>query len=119
MIYHFEFNIFPLTKDNEKIMNKQGKFYLSKKNKSYEQELKWLALKQLPKDFKILTKNLTVDIWFFFPDLRRRDVFNYTKSFCDAMTGILWKDDSQIETGRVYKCYLNIPRIILQVQEEQ
>lgn len=34
----------------------------------------------------------------FFPNLRKRDVGNYRKLACDAMTGICYADDAQLQS---------------------
>lgn len=39
----------------------------------------------------------------FFPDRRRRDAVNISKMVCDAMSGLVMDDDSQIEDERWIK----------------
>jgi len=39
---------------------------------------------------------LEMEVTFTFPDNHRRDIDNYLKGTLDALTGILYKDDSQI-----------------------
>lgn len=53
---------------------------------------------------------------FFFPDARRRDIDNYKKALYDALSGIIWQDDSQIwdETTRKVISRHN-PRIEIEV----
>lgn len=46
---------------------------------------------------------LTVEIELFFADKRRRDWDNWHKLSMDALTGIVWKDDSQIIQATVKK----------------
>lgn len=38
---------------------------------------------------------LAVEVYLFFPDNRKRDLDNI-KGLLDAMSGVLWEDDSQI-----------------------
>ena len=38
-----------------------------------------------------------VEVEFHFKDNRRRDVDDYLKILLDALTGVVWVDDSQIE----------------------
>ena len=102
-IYRFNYDVYPLTKDNEKIRNRFGRYFLSRKFKQFEAEIKYLTIQQLPKGWTVPDKPVVVNIVFVFRDNRRRDVFNYTKSFCDALNGVLWKDDSLIKEGSVRK----------------
>lgn len=41
--------------------------------------------------------DITIEINYIFPDKRRRDVTNYDKSPIDALTGIAYHDDCQIQ----------------------
>ena len=40
----------------------------------------------------------TFQVWM--PDRRRRDMINYAKLLCDALSGIVYEDDSQITHAR-------------------
>lgn len=42
-----------------------------------------------------------VTIWAHFPDARRRDIDNIAKSCLDGMIGVLFGDDSQVDSLRV------------------
>lgn len=71
----------------------------------------WEAKAQYNKE--PVTENTEVRFDLFFPDKRRRDGDNI-KALIDAMTGILWKDDSLIEAHMVRKHVDKInPRIII------
>lgn len=53
----------------------------------------WEAKSQIKRDpFK---GDITVEIYLFFPDNRKRDIDNI-KGLIDALTGVCWEDDSQI-----------------------
>ena len=41
------------------------------------------------------------------------DFDNLMKLYCDALNGILWKDDKQIVDGRCIKCYGEKPAVII------
>lgn len=58
-----------------------------------------------------LKNDLAVQIFLFFPDNRKRDLDNI-KGLLDAMTGVLWLDDSQIVDLHIrkYVCKEN-PRV--------
>lgn len=45
----------------------------------------------------------------------RPDHDNYSKSICDALTGIVWEDDSQICRSLIVKEYAECPGIIAEV----
>lgn len=101
----FRFDIVPITKDNVKIMGKQGRFFLPAKWKNYERELQTQFLATTSGKFQVIEDELDVEIDFFFADKRKRDVLNYTKSFCDAFNGFIWKDDSLIRKATVTRFY--------------
>jgi crossover junction endodeoxyribonuclease RusA len=63
---------------------------------SYERQ----ARKQY--DCELLEWELTVSIDLYFGDKRKRDWDNWNKLSTDALTGIVWVDDSQIKTAHVY-----------------
>lgn len=53
---------------------------------------------------------LYVQITFRLPDRRRRDLDNLSKGTLDALTGVIWVDDQQIETLVLKKRYGKGPR---------
>ena len=53
----------------------------------------------------ILKDDVEVYIKLYFGDKRKRDWDNYHKLAMDALTGIVWEDDSQIQTANVQKFY--------------
>jgi len=58
---------------------------------------------------------LEIRIDLYFPDKRRRDVDN-TKALFDAMTGVLWDDDSLIEASMTRKHIdKKNPRIVITI----
>lgn len=61
---------------------------------------KWEAMAQYKGD--PIETELEVRVDLYFPDRRRRDGDNI-KALFDAMTGVLWKDDSLIEAHMVRK----------------
>lgn len=111
--------IFPLraiSKDNEKILNKRGRYFLTDKFKDFEKDLKLIAGSQLPNDFeKFINENLCVTLLFTFKNKVHCDLFNLPKSVCDAMNGILWDDDRQIKSGSLDINYGDKEEIRLEV----
>jgi len=53
---------------------------------------------------KSLEGPLKAEIALYWPDRRKHDVDN-VKGFLDALTGIVWADDGQIEDLRIRKAY--------------
>jgi len=100
------------SKDNYKMIGKfpdkkTGKYYtfLSQEYKLYEKNLRRQAQAQLPEGWQVLTSCVWVSLLFYFKNKVHTDVINLPKSICDAMTGILWKDDRQVWLKLVYPTY--------------
>lgn len=53
----------------------------------------------------MLTGLITIELQFFLSDKRRKDWDNLSKGVCDALNGIVYKDDSQIEQATIEKAY--------------
>lgn len=111
--------------------------YQPKGNVKWKSDLKVDALAQLPDDFKPIEGPLKFQVIYLYaplssmskkkkkyleegnlimkptrPDLQD----NLSKGVCDAMTGILWKDDSQIVASEGYKAYSHKgPGILIRV----
>ena len=76
---------------------KTNRRYLVSEGVMFKNSVAYLVKSQLPKGYKINPDDsFNVKISFHFEDKRRRDVDDYFKLLIDALTGILWKDDSQI-----------------------
>lgn len=103
----------PLSKDNEKVFNRAGRPFLSRKFRDYENYIKGQAKSQLA---AICGPNLPISgdvhirLTFYFKNNVRPDLTNLPKSVCDALNGVLWKDDRQIT-----KCTL----MVLQDKDER
>ncbi len=82
-------------------INKPSGRYKSSKGKEFE-KLANLEIKSQYKG-KVLKNKLKVSISLYFKDKRKRDIDNYNKGILDAMTGIIYQDDSQIEELYVFK----------------
>lgn len=67
---------------------------------------------------KPLTEELSIRIKLYFSRKGKHDYDNYGKIFNDALSGIVWKDDSQIKKALIEVCYdKDNPRIELIVEE--
>ena len=82
-------------------VNKPNGRYKSKKGKIFEET----ARSELKNQFrcKPLANGLKVRIRLYFKDKRKRDIDNYNKGILDAMTNIVYNDDSQIEELNIKK----------------
>lgn len=59
---------------------------------------------------------IELNILQYFGDKRKRDIDAYIKILLDAMSGIVYEDDSQIEAMHVYKSVdKENPRVIIQI----
>ncbi len=94
----------------------RGVTFLTSKAKALKEDYRWQAKQQFKK--KILTGELEVIIRFYFGTKRKYDWDNFHKLSMDALTGIVWADDSQIQRATVEKFYdKQNPRIEIEVFE--
>ena len=86
-------NIAPISV-NSLYRSVRGRNILSKQAREFKSE----AQKQIKLLYtgNVLENRLRVKLIFYFPDNRRRDVDNYTKAILDSLTGLVFRDDSQI-----------------------
>jgi Holliday junction resolvase RusA-like endonuclease len=89
--------------------------YMSKEGKDIKESYQWQAKSQykgLP-----IAESIEVTVKLFFGTKRRCDIDNFGKLWQDAMTGILWIDDSQIMIMYLSKHYdKNAGRIELAIK---
>ena len=108
----------PLSKDNIRMRNKKGQYYLPKKYKKWEKEKQLQFCLQKEYWGFPLKKPLEVFFDFYYKDRRYGDLGNAEKSICDAMNKVFWMDDKQIEI--IHKRRFldkDNPRIVLTVIE--
>lgn len=84
-----------ISKDNEKIMNRQGRYFLSAKYKKFEHDIKWLTKQQYKNG--VIPGNIAMSIQAYYTNKVHPDVPNLTKSICDALKGEVYNDDRQIK----------------------
>lgn len=66
--------------------------------------------------FALTEDDIALNVLFYFPDNRRRDIDGYLKALLDVMTGIVYKDDSQINELHIFKeVDKENPRTIVQI----
>ena len=88
-----------ISKDNEKIFNRAGRFFLSDKYKQFEELIQYSILQQyrgVP-----LTGNLHFVLIANFKNKKHCDCLNLSKGIADACQGLLYKNDNQIKEGRI------------------
>ncbi len=84
-----------VSKDNEKIRNKQGRYFLSKKFKDFEKAGKLITRSQYKGS--ILTHNIGMSITALFTNKVHSDCQNLSKSVCDFLQGEVYANDRQIK----------------------
>jgi len=94
--------IFPfrlISKDNEKVFNRYGRPFLSKKFKSFENQVKLVAKSQYKGD--LLIGDLSLVLVANYKNKVHPDAQNLFKSSCDALQEIIYKNDKQIKHAEV------------------
>src|SRR3972149_3737299 len=68
----------------------------------------------------VLKGKLIMDLWFYFPDKRRRDTHNCLKILLDSLEGIIYEDDKmvlpRIQDFQVDK---KNPRVEIEIREKE
>lgn len=97
----------------------RGKFatrYMTQKGKDLKESYQWQLKSQYKK--KPLTGDIDLRVELFFGDERKRDIDNFNKILLDSMSGIIFEDDSQIQSLLIIKNKdKKNPRIELQVND--
>lgn len=90
--------------------------YMTQKGRTLKEDYQWQCKQQYKGKPK--TGNLDVRVELFFGDIRKRDIDNYGKLLWDSMSGIIYEDDSQIQSMLVLKNYdKKNPRIEVEITE--
>lgn len=84
--------------------------YMTKDGRSMKESYQWQAKAQWHEKMRLGA--VLIEISLYFGDKRKRDIDNYHKLSLDALSGIVYKDDSQIQRMVVEKFYDRLnPRI--------
>lgn len=75
--------------------------YMTKEGADLKESYQWQIKSQYRK--KPLEEDVKLKIELFFGDNRKRDIDNYNKILLDALSGILYVDDSQIVSLEIIK----------------
>ncbi len=108
------FTTLPLS-TNALYISSGGRRFLTSKARDNKDAIGWEARAQYRG--KPLSGPLVVEIALYWPDKRRHDVDNI-KALLDALTGILWEDDSQISTLNLSKRYGDAPGIHIRIEPD-
>lgn len=84
----------------------RGRFpttYMTPEGKSIKEAYQWQAKSQWKKP--PIATELGLTVTFYFRTKRRRDLDNQNKLVLDALTGIVYEDDSQIAALQLFRFY--------------
>lgn len=86
---------------NQKYGVINGRLLLTKSYRDTKDALAW----EIASQFKLdpLEEMLAMNVILYFGDNRKRDIDAYLKILLDSMTGIVYKDDSQIVEMHIFK----------------
>lgn len=91
-----------------------AKRYMKPQGRTMKESYQWQAKSQWKS--KVTDKDISISVHLYFGDKRKRDIDNYHKLSLDALTGIVWEDDSQIQEMHIKKGYdKENPRIEIEV----
>jgi len=86
-----------LTPDNRRF-NSRGGHTLTARYRQGKEKIYLLAMGQIDPPRPVFpSQRVKMELDFFVPDLRKRDPSNLLKSVCDALEGVLYSDDKQID----------------------
>lgn len=90
-----DYNLKLISKSNEKLRSRFGKYFKSEKFRDFEAHVKSITRAKYP-DFELLTGNLSFTVTIYFKNKKHCDVVNAGKSLTDSLEGILYRNDKQI-----------------------
>jgi crossover junction endodeoxyribonuclease RusA len=92
-----------------------GGVYMTSEAKALKDEYAWLAKAQNASK-PPFTERLSVSIALFFKTKTKRDLDNFNKLILDALTGIVYEDDNQIDDLHIVRHHdPQQPRIVITV----
>ena len=77
--------------------------FMCKEGKALKEQYQWGAKTQWKQP--ILEGDVKIEISLYFGDKRKRDWDNFHKLTMDALTGIVWQDDSQVKEATIKVLY--------------
>ena len=95
----------------------RSRMYVSAAGKALKRSYQLQAKLQFG-NIPLITNPIALEIILYFGDKRRRDIDNYNKILLDSMSGIVYKDDAQIQKLTIIKQYdKKRPRIEIVIHE--
>jgi len=89
---------------------------MSKKGKDLKEDYQWQIKTQY--NGILLTGSLKLSLELYFGDKRVRDIDNYNKLILDALSGLVFEDDKQIQELNIKKFYdKENPRCKIEIYE--
>ena len=82
----------PIPKQRPRVV--RGRAYTPKPTREYERKVGFCARQAR---VRMSAGPFSVKISLYFSDFRRRDIDNCAKAILDALTGIAWVDDSEVD----------------------
>ena len=93
-----------------RVIGKFASVYMTNGGKALKEYYQWQAKSQWKN--KVLDCDLAIGVKLYFGTKRRSDIDNFNKLLLDSLTGIVYKDDSQIQHIEITKFYdKELPRI--------
>ena len=121
----------PPSINHSHITTKSGKRIRSNTTIRYEESVGWYCFENdigchRYKDTKAHTKQPLIkekcymDLWFYFPDKRRRDTHNCLKILLDSLEGIIYEDDKMV-LPRIQDFQIDKknPRVEIEIREKE
>jgi Holliday junction resolvase RusA-like endonuclease len=113
IVLHFPFRL--ISKDNERTQRRNGGYYLSQKYRSFEDAIAIYAKNQYKG--KILIGDLNILVRVYFINKKHSDATNLFKGVCDALQGIIYKNDRQIKQATIEIHYFTEDAFRVLIQE--
>ena len=116
IVLHFPFRC--ISKDNERIQNKQGRYFVSSKFREFESKIQIYTKNQI-QGTKLLEGDLEIYLKVYFKNKVHSDATNLFKGVCDALNNIIWNDDRQIKKATVEIFYWTEDAFRILIQERE
>ena len=92
----------------------RGRRFLTQRGKDAKESMSWEFKEQYNGEEQ--DGDICINVLFYFKDNRKRDIDSHLKALLDSMSGIVYKDDSQITELHVFKeVDIENPRVEVQI----
>jgi len=115
-----ETNLQPISVNHYWEASHTGGRFITPKGRRFKRDLGFIAQAAAKKHRWTydVEDRIRMTIGTAFSDRRRRDIDNSIKGVCDALKGILYEDDCQIDDLRVFRLeHTGKPRLIIEVEK--